>query len=418
MKFVPLFNFTPQISVIKTNSALYPPHNWKSTVYVLLLHLYKTLTQMNYSENQHELNALFQLGKDTHIEKSNIDIRFFNFKSQPFSLNGLKKKLAPPDTQIAENLSFVYPVFLPSGMKKAENAIFLLHGLNERYWNKYLCWAEYLCKTTGKPVVLFPIAFHMNRSPLKWTDPQALKPILDTRRKQNGEDRMLSFANVIFSERICENPLRFYGSGRQSLSDLAELASNIKLGNHPLFKENAHIDIFSYSIGAFLSQITLMTNPSNLFADSKLFMFCGGGIFSSMFGESRCIMDKLAFNKLFDYYLNNFSNEAKSTSLLDKGFESFYSMISPEKSKKERESFFSKLGNRILGISLTNDTVIPYKGVVEALGNECAKSHIKLLDFPFNYTHENPFPIYKDGNSALVDTSFNQVFSVAANFLS
>jgi len=44
------------------------------------------------------------------------------------------------------------------------------------------------------------------------------------------------------------------------------------------------------SIGAFLSQVVLMANQKNLFSDSRLFMFCGGSIFRSMFGVSRSIM--------------------------------------------------------------------------------------------------------------------------------
>jgi hypothetical protein len=292
-----------------------------------------------------------------------------------------------------------------------------MHGLNERNWSKYLTWAEYLCEKTGKPVILFPIAFHMNRSPLTWSNPRALKPLMDFRRKLNGEDRSLSFANVALSERTSEKPIRFYNSGRQSMFDLTQLFSEIKQGLHPLFAENTQIDIFSYSIGAFLSQITVMTNPNNLFSDSKLFMFCGGGIFSSMLGESRSIMDKPAFARLLEYYMTDFETEATERSVHDKGFESFFSMISPERNQTEREGFFKRLGNKVSGISLVKDHVIPYEGVVKALGTECAKKCIKLFDFNFQYTHENPFPVGNIQEMANVDTSFTTVFSNAAQFL-
>jgi len=372
---------------------------------------------MNYEQRQLELNAQFQLGVNTRIEESGIDIRFFPFKSQAFSGDERNGIVNSNDRQIAENMEFDYPVFIPKGVKKTDKAILLIHGLNERFWNKYLCWAEYLCKNTGKPVILFPIAFHMNRSPLTWSNPRALKPILESRRTIYGEDRSLSFANVAFSERISENPIRFYSSGRQSMSDLSQLAGDIKQGTHPLFREDTQIDIFSYSIGAFLSQITMMTNPSGLFSNSKLFMFCGGGIFSSMFGESRSIMDKQAFKRLFDYYMTDFAVEAKLKSVIDKGFESFYSMISPERNKEERESFFKRLGNRISGISLTRDTVIPYQGVVEALGTDTASTHIDLQDFSYSYTHENPFPTGLGINMEEVNRSFNHVFSKAVHQL-
>jgi hypothetical protein len=372
---------------------------------------------MNYSQRYHELNALFQLGVDTHLVESDIDIRFYSFKSLPLSAKDKTVIANPVDETINENLAFVYPVFVPHKIKKSDNAILLMHGLNERNWSKYLTWAEYLCEKTGKPVILFPIAFHMNRSPLTWSNPRALKPLMDFRRKLNGEDRSLSFANVALSERISEKPIRFYNSGRQSMFDLTQLFSEIKQGLHPLFAENTQIDIFSYSIGAFLSQITVMTNPNNLFSDSKLFMFCGGGIFSSMLGESRSIMDKPAFARLLEYYMTDFETEATERSVHDKGFESFFSMISPERNQTEREGFFKRLGNKVSGISLVKDHVIPYEGVVKALGTECAKKCIKLFDFNFQYTHENPFPVGNIQEMANVDTSFTTVFSNAAQFL-
>lgn len=372
---------------------------------------------MNYSKRQIELNAQFQLGMNAHLNESDIDIRFYPFTSSVLTSFCKENLLSSEDEKIAENISFTYPVFLPRNLKRTNKAILLLHGLNERNWSKYLTWAEYLCKETGKPVVLFPIAFHMNRSPISWSNPRALQNLIDLRRKRNGTDRSLSFANVALSERIWENPSRFYKSGRQSLNDLAQLSKDIKTGIHPLFSENTQIDIFSYSIGSFLSQVTIMTNPEGLFSDSKLFMFCGGSIFSSMFGESRSIMDKPAFDRLLQYYMNDFCREVGPDSFCDKVYKSFFSMISPDKSKDERELFFKQLGNRIEGISLEKDKVIPYQGVVEALGSDNAKSRISLLDFSFSYSHENPFPIGQNYDSTEVDLSFNQVFSQAVQFL-
>ena len=372
---------------------------------------------MNYSQRQIELNAQFQLGIDTHLSESNIDIRFCSFTSSTSALFDENKLISTEDKKIRENLSFSYPVFLPRETKQANKAILLLHGLNERNWNKYLTWAEYLCKETGKPVILFPIAFHMNRSPLNWSNPRALQSLMDLRRKNNGLDRSLSFANVALSERISEKPSRFYSSGRQSVNDMAQLFNEIKQGVHPFFSENTQIDIFSYSIGSFLSQITIMTNPEGLFSDSKLFMFCGGGIFSSMFGESRSIMDKSAFARLLQYYMHDFSKEVKPVSISDKIYESFFSMISPDRNKANREEFFKQLGSRITGISLEKDKVIPYRGVVEAMGAENAKSCINLVDFSFPYSHENPFPVGNSMESAEVNASFNQVFGCAAQFL-
>ena len=371
---------------------------------------------MNYSQRQIELNAQFRQGIDSYLGESDINIRFCSFTSTALTPNE-KELISAGDNMILENLSFTYPVFIPGKIKKAGKAILLLHGLNERNWNKYLTWAEYLCQATGTPVILFPIAFHMNRSPLAWSNPRALQSLMDLRRKHNGNDRSLSFANIALSERISEKPSRFYSSGRQSVHDLTQLFNDIKQGNHPCFKENTQIDIFSYSIGSFLSQITVMTNPNDLFSDSKLFMFCGGSIFSSMFGESRSIMDRPAFARLLQYYMNDFPAEVKPSSVSDRIYESFLSMITPDRNKARREEFFNQLGNRLEGISLAKDSVIPYQGVVEALGADNAKSSISLLDFAFPYSHENPFPIRNKLESREVDASFNRIFARAAQFL-
>ncbi len=193
---------------------------------------------MAYTQRHLELNAQFQLGVDTHLEASNIDIRFFRFQSHPESNIGINNVPHHFNDKIAENQSFVYPIFMPGNIHKADKAILLLHGLNERSWSKYLTWAEYLCKETGKPIILFPIAYHVNRSPQSWSNPREVSSILDLRRQRNGEDRMLSFANVAFSERISEQPFRFYSSGRQSLNDLSQLFLDIKQGSHSLFAEN------------------------------------------------------------------------------------------------------------------------------------------------------------------------------------
>ena len=367
---------------------------------------------MNYLQRHNELNAQFKLGTDTRIKDTECCIRFFPFHSgQEENTNIISE-----DNTIQENFSFQYPVFVPKKTTRCNAAILLLHGLNERNWNKYLTWAEYLCNRTGKAVILFPIAYHINRSPMWWCNPRATKELIDTRNRQNGADRSLCFANVAFSERISENPYRFYSSGRQSFFDVVQLIETVKQGKHPLFTENAQIDFFSYSIGAFLSQITFMTNPKNLLSDSKLFMFCGGSIFSAMVGISRCIMDKKAFEILFNYYVSDFEKKEISASS-DKLFNVFCSMISPNRNKEMRTSFFKQLGDRIAGISLKTDKVIPYTGIKEALGSITAEKRIKLTDFDFPYTHENPFPVTGNVNHNAVSHSFQTVFAEAAEFL-
>ncbi|SFL34348.1 DUF6051 family protein [Proteiniphilum acetatigenes] len=369
---------------------------------------------INYKERYITLNSHFKQGMDCHLEETGINIRFFRFHSLSSDEKG--GTMQHTDSNIIENFSFEYPVFTPSGKCRQEKAILLLHGLNERNWNKYLPWAEFLCLNTGKPVILFPIAFHINRAPVTWSNPRSLIGLLNFRKEKYTDDRTISYANVALSDRISQSPERFYLSGRQTWADLTVLFEEIKTGRHPLFREDTKIDIFAYSIGAFLSQVALMANQKGLFSDSRLFMFCGGSIFRSMFGISRSILDKPAFEKLQEYYIHIFGNEATPLWERDNAFNAFLQMITPERFRSEREKFFTCLKGKIKGIALSNDMVIPYHGVLEALGRKNAESTIQLLDFPFPYTHENPFPLTSKDTTSL-NNAFTNVFSRAAEFL-
>lgn len=367
----------------------------------------------NYSSRHDELNKLFKLGENTTLPESEIQIVFENFQSH--SNYSMEEKDELFKDEIDENNSFSYPLFLPKNETKSSKLIILMHGLNERYWNKYLSWAEYLCEQTGKAVLLFPIAYHMNRSPLQWVNPRFLKSYYDYKKASQGEDRSMSIANFALSERLMNKPQRFLESGKQSFNDMVELIEKIKKGEYSSIDKNASIDFFAYSIGAFLSQILFLANPKQLFENSKLFLFCGGSIFNRMWGESRSIMDKKSFKRLFEYCEKEFKPVPG-----DQNYDAelaFDSMLAQERNKKDRLDFFRRMGKRISGISLSNDKVIPYQGIKEALGEDVANERIGLYDLPYEYTHENPFPIYKNKLMEEVDKSFLSIFKQAANFL-
>ena len=71
-----------------------------------------------------------------------------------------------------------------------------------------------------------------------------------------------------------------------------------------------------------------------------------------------------------------------------------------------------------MGISLVNDKVMQFYGMMEAIGKDCFESRFKIMDFSFPYTHENPFHVGGQFESTEIDTSFTKVFSQAAQFLS
>ncbi|MBK6967297.1 MAG: hypothetical protein IPH20_26245 [Bacteroidales bacterium] len=323
----------------------------------------------------------------------------------------------PDDELIPENLSFNYPVIYPIGRSEFNRAVILLHGLNERSWSKYLPWAVKLAEELQRPVILFPISFHMNRSPASWSNPRLMSAMLPKTRLRNQRNRSATFANLALSIRLSQQPLRFFTSGRQSLDDLKSLVTSIQAGNHPLFIKGTSADFFAYSIGAFLAQIMMLTYGDDLFSESRLFMLCGGAPFNSMNGVSKLIMDEEAFIKLRFYYLRQFDREMKSKGPLadmitnQQSGQAFRAMISSSNFPLWRKDRFMRMADRIHTIGLKKDLVIPPSGIAELLGS----SQREILDFPYAYSHENPFPLI--GDSQMVDQSFDTVFGKAVAFL-
>jgi hypothetical protein len=374
---------------------------------------------MDYSKTYSELKSIFNPdSKKISIPGSAISIYNIGFSSE-LPQSGFSNKF---DSLIPENRSFSYPVFTPHNLK-SDKVILLLHGLNERSWIKYLVWAYYLALNTDSYVVLFPISFHINRSPSSWKDPRAMINFMKDRNSSIGEIGMSSFANVALSNRLTEDPMRFFNSGYQTTADIIKLLSGIRNGEHEIIPKTGNFNIFAYSIGAFLAEIILMGNPANLFSDSKLFMFCGGSVFSNMQGSSKLIMDNLAFNRIYNYYLNDFEETLKGDSPQVEFLRSnqvgiaFRAMIDLGRLKVFREKILKNLKDQIHSISLLKDTVIPSRGIISTLKNSDSKDIVDVWDFPYDYSHENPFPVFNSPASKKVDYWFEKVFSEASLFL-
>jgi hypothetical protein len=374
---------------------------------------------IEYTKTYNELKSQFTTEKrKISIQGSDIEIHNIGFRSDPPVIDFSNKT----DTLITENHSFSYPVFSPRNIK-SDKVILLLHGLNERSWVKYLVWAYYLAMNTDSWVILFPISFHINRSPSSWKDPRAMISFMKNRNSSIGEIDMSSFANFALSNRLTEDPMRFFKSGFQTVSDIEKLLSSVRNGEHEIIPRTNNFNIFAYSIGAFLAEIILMGNPGNLFSESKLFIFCGGSVFSNMQGSSKLIMDRLAFDIVYNYYLNDFEKTLTGKSPLVEFLRSnkigmaFRSMIDLGRLKIFRENILKNLREQIHSISLLKDTVIPCKGVISTLGNLNKKNIIDVWDFTYAYTHENPFPILEFPLSKNVDYWFEKVFAEATMFL-
>jgi hypothetical protein len=92
-------------------------------------------------------------------------------------------------------------------------------------------------------------------------------------------------------------------------------------------------------------------------------------------------------------------------------------MIDTGRLKTFRENILNKLKGQIHTISLLKDTVIPCKGVISTLDNSHKKEIVDIWDFPYKYSHENPFPVFDLPLSKKVDYWFEKVFAEAALFL-
>jgi hypothetical protein len=323
------------------------------------------------------------------------------------------------------NYNFTYPVFMPGGTEMASGAIIMLHGLNERNWQKYLYWAQYLGERTGKAVVLFPMAFHINRSPDNWSDPRAMQEVARQRALQDPQNAAATPLNAALSTRLDLHPEWFCTSGLQSCYDLISLTQQISSGCHPLFRKATSVDFFAYSVGAFLLEVLLIANPGGIYSGSKSVLFLGGSSFGQMKGISRYIMDAKAFDSLEEAFIRKDPREVKQKinieylNTFNDLWSAFMSLLRLDRCQAHRERSFHRLRNQISAIGLSGDRVIPAKSILQTLWGESNRNKIPMaiLDFPYPYAHENPFPLSHPEFRIQVDQAFREVFTRAVRFL-
>ncbi|MDP4289639.1 MAG: DUF6051 family protein, partial [Bacteroidota bacterium] len=341
----------------------------------------------------------------------------------------VKSSLSSPvdvaDSEVIENRNFRYSVFTPKGAVKTEKVIMMFHGLNEKYWHKYLPWAYRLCLLTGKAVVLFPIAFHMNRAPHIWSDSRKMYALSSERKQQFPYIIDSTLTNVAISTRLQTKPQRYLWSGLQTYHDVIDFITGVHKGNHSFISDNATFDIFAYSIGSFLSQILMMANHDKLFEASRLFIFCGGSTFNRYSPVTKFILDSEADVELYSYVVEHLESHLKQDKRLGHFLGNdhlegicFRSMLNYKILKDFREGIFRNLSNRIAAIGLAQDTVIPPYEMMYTLKGSSLDIPIRVdaLDFEYQYKHEDPFqPVAKYDD--LLMKSYTTVFDRVAAFL-
>lgn len=384
---------------------------------------YQLIEQWNSAHNNN-----FQSASGTSIEWVEFNSGNRKKGKDLHYLSALREVIpgAKKDEKIIENREFQYPVFKPKDVNINKGAILLLHGLNERKWDKYLYWADYLATKTGKSIILFPISFHLNRSLPEWTNRHVMmQRALERQSKFHVGNTESTFINEALSDRLTEMPERFFLSGLQTSNDLIFLLQDIYEGKHSLFHRGTHTDIFAYSIGGLLAQVLFIANPGEILSDSKLFLFCAGSLFHEMNGISKLIMDPVAYHKIHNYYTSDLELQIKKEGTFAEFFNNskvgmaFRSMIAPDRLRYLRERIFKSRKEHIYAISMKNDRVIPSPGISRALMGTADRppSNMEVMDFPFPNYHEMPFPVKNESLKSQVDEAFDRVFSKAAAFL-
>lgn len=329
------------------------------------------------------------------------------------------------DSKIKENRYFNFPLFRKTGETGSDDIIILFHGLNEKSWDKYLPWAKKLVESTGKTVLMFPLAFHMNRTPSEWIDPRLMRKVSEEKKRLFPRTKYSSIANAALNMRLQFMPLRFLWSGLQSLYDVIQLVRSVKNGEIPFVSSSAGIEFFAYSIGSFLAEILLMLDPEKMFSDSKLFNFCGGPVLTRTSPVSKYILDSETNISVYTFFIEYLDLEIEKNERLSHYFgpehpegEIFRSMIDYQKMKGKREKRFRELSGRIMALGLKNDEVIPPFEIINTLKGEQRKIPIKvkILDFNYKYDHVIPFPANWNLEKE-VDAAFNKTFRIASKFL-
>ena len=329
------------------------------------------------------------------------------------------KGLLDRDAGVEENLEFPYRVIAPAGCERSSRGVVLLHGLNERRWEKYLPWAKALVEGLGVPVILFPVAFHMDRSPALWSDPRSMRQLSRERMRRIPALEASSFANAALSTRIHARPERFVWSGVRTLKDLSRLSESVHRGEEPLLAPGARLDVFAYSIGAFLAELLFMADDSGRFADSRLVTFCGGCLLSQTSPLAREILDSAAARALH-VFLEQLDAHKQHRPPLGKLLSedavgrAFELMVRDDRHHAEREAALQRIGSRVRAIPLRKDSVMPAEAVAGTLSGSGAR--VEILDMAYDYDHANPFPL-QGADEAEVERGFTAVFDRAVEWL-
>lgn len=161
----------------------------------------------------------------------------------------------------------------------------------------------------------------------------------------------------------------------------------------------------------------------DMFAFSKIVLFCGGPTMDMMYPISKYIYDSAAEKVMTAYYPKEFEDNIKTDRVLKKYFTEnendglvFRSLLNKNRFSEFRKKKLKKFEDRILAIPLTNDEVMPPESVKKTLNADGLKVKIEEMHFPFEYNHISPFPLNEKIKNE-TNECFEQVFSAVADWL-
>lgn len=399
------------------------------------IELYNHLKKIeNYTDNEIEIDESTVIRNFTFESNyrfilpgglgNNDDYEYIPSIPKDYEPDVIQQMLNKKDSEISENIRFRYHMMMPKKVTKANGIIFLFHGFNEKTWYKYLPWAKYIVDKTGKSIIMFPIAFHMNRAPATWSDTREMYRVSEQRKTRHPDIICSSLSNVAISTRLHNKPQRFIWSGLQSYYDVIDFVEHFKEGLHPAIEKNASVDFFSYSIGTFLGEILMMSNKDNYFSKSKYATFCGGAVFNRLSPVSKFILDSEANVSLYSYVVEHLESHMKRDEVLRHYMHThpegnnFRSMLNYRTLTKEREQRFKEMSEQFYAVTLAKDEVVPAYEVINTLQGSCRDIpvNIEILDYPYKYIHEDPFPALPKIADE-VDIQFRYTFDKISNFL-
>jgi hypothetical protein len=323
-----------------------------------------------------------------------VSDRFIWVKADYQSRHG--RLLRQDDQGEAENLAFALPLVLPRRQGPFSRVIIILHGLNESEYRKFFPWACTLA-SAGLPVMLFPIAFLVNRRPRHWMGNAETQRRMQERQAMPGNTVVTRY-NAILSGRLDRYPERLFLSGRQSYFDLLDLVASLCRGSVTVadgsdnarvpqrpFAERTQVDFLAYSIGGYLTLSLLLGegNTPDLVA-SRAVIFAAGAPFAhpdpalNANPLSPFILDGRATDRVRQFY----GSTAAEPWLDNPQGRWCRAVLRAEHDVLDPP--LRRLRARLFTIGNTADTVIPPDGMVETFGALDCLLPMGAHEYPFS----------------------------------